>query len=67
MLANTEVPPSASPSERIAIQGAIAEAFVTAFRFAALTAAGLALVSSAIAALTIEALAPKLGLGGHAA
>ena len=67
MLANTEVPPSASPSERIAIQGAIAEAFVTAFRFAALTAAGLAFVSSAIAALTIDALAPKRVTGGHPA
>jgi len=58
MLANVEVPRSASPSERIAIQRAIAEAFVAGFCLVALTAAGLALASAAMAALTIDGSPP---------
>ena len=54
MLANAEPPLSASPSERMAIQRAIAEAFVTGVRLVALTAAGLALASAAVAAVMID-------------
>ena len=53
MLANAEPPSSARPSERIAIQRAIGEAFVTSVRLVALTAAGLALGSAAIAAVML--------------
>jgi hypothetical protein len=59
MLANAQSPSTASPSEHVAIQRAIAAAFVTGFRLVALTAAGLALVSAATAALTIDALPPR--------
>jgi len=54
MLASAEAPSSASASERLAIERAIAEAFVGGFRLVAQTAAALALASAAIAALTIE-------------
>ena len=56
MLASAEAPSSASASERLAIDQAIAEAFVSGFRFVALAAAALALVSAVTAALTIDAL-----------
>jgi len=55
MLASAEAPSSASPRERVAIQRAIAAAFLSGFRLVALSAAGLALASAAIAALTIDA------------
>ena len=54
MLGGVQVPASASAAERAAIQHAVAEAFVAGFRFVALTAAGLAVLSAVIAALTIE-------------
>ena len=52
-LAGAEAPPGARPSERLAIQQAVAEAFVRGFRWMALLSAGLALASAATAALTI--------------
>ena len=55
MLASAEAPSSANPTERVAIQRAIAAAFLSGFRLVALSAAGLALASAAIAALTIDA------------
>jgi EmrB/QacA subfamily drug resistance transporter len=66
MLANAQPPASASPPERIAIQHAIAEAFVMGVRLVTLTAAGLALASSAIAAVMIDprGSAPNVG-GAH--
>ena len=54
MLANAEPPLSASPAERSAIQSAIADAFVRGVRVVALTAAGLALGSAAIAVVMID-------------
>jgi MFS family permease len=54
MLASAEAPSWANASERLAIERAIAEAFVSGFRFVAWTAAALALASAAIAASTIE-------------
>jgi hypothetical protein len=54
MLANAEPPLSASPADRSAIQSAIADAFVRGVRVVALTAAGLALGSAAIAVVMID-------------
>jgi hypothetical protein len=55
MLASAEPPSSATARERVAIQRAIAAAFLSGFRLVVLSAAGLALASAAIAALTIDA------------
>lgn len=55
MLANTTAPAAASPSDRMAVQGAVAHAFVDGFRLVTLTAACLALASAAVAAVTIDA------------
>jgi EmrB/QacA subfamily drug resistance transporter len=59
LLANATPPASASPSDRAAIQRAIAEAFVAGVRLVALTAAGLALASAVVGAVTIDPLASK--------
>ena len=53
-LAAAGPPSTASPSDRVAIQQAVSAAFVTAFRYMALAAAGLALASALTAATMIE-------------
>jgi EmrB/QacA subfamily drug resistance transporter len=53
-LAGAEPPPDAEERERVAIRRAVAGSFVEAFRWMALVAAGLAIVSAGTAALTIE-------------
>lgn len=54
MLANAAPPASASRSDHVVIQRAIAGAFVVGVRLVALTAAALALISAAIAAVMID-------------
>ena len=54
MLGAVAAPASATPSERAAIQHAVAEAFVAGFRSVAWIAAGLALTSAALAAWLID-------------
>jgi EmrB/QacA subfamily drug resistance transporter len=54
MLAALEPPATATAREREAVRKAIAGAFGAAFRFVALTAAGLALLGAAVAAASID-------------
>jgi hypothetical protein len=55
LLAAAEPPELAGPSERVAIRDGITEAFVAGVRLVALIAAGMALGSAVIAAVTIDA------------
>ena len=58
-LTEVPLPSEVAPRTRQAMREAVTESFVTSFRVVALTAAGLALLSAAIARLTIEPPSPK--------
>jgi hypothetical protein len=58
-LAEAAVPPSATDDQRAALDAALNDAFLHAFRVVMLTAAGLALASGLCAALTLDTKPPS--------
>src|SRR5439155_19998891 len=62
-----EAPPEARAADRVAIQRIIAEAFVAAFRWMALVAAGLALASAVTPAVMIDGGLPGASGSGRGA
>lgn len=60
-LAAAEMPPDSDTETQVALERAVDEAFVTAFRIIALVSAALALASALVAALMIEGKPVKVG------
>jgi hypothetical protein len=60
-LGGAEAPPDASPSDRVAIQQAVAWGFVAGFRGLALLAAALSLASALTALLMIDGARAAVG------